>query len=349
MKNWRACLAPRGATIVEAIKTIDASGLQIALIVDENEKLLGTLTDGDVRRAILKGISLAEPVELIMNKNPRRLGQSALPEEAEELMQRYGLHHIPIVNTEGRIVGMRFSDELGATPSNFETPVVLMAGGLGSRLAPLTDDMPKPMLKVGDKPILETILESFISHGFRRFFISVNYKSDQIKSHFGNGDAWGVSIQYLEETKRLGTAGALKLLPPSDNGSLLVMNGDLLTKVNFAELLKQHTDNGAFLTTCIRQSSMQIPYGVVEYEGNVLLGIREKPVEHFFINAGIYALRHRALEHIPEDVFFDMPSLILALKKLGSPLGVFPIREYWIDIGHMAEYQRANEEYRLHF
>jgi NDP-sugar pyrophosphorylase family protein len=227
--------------------------------------------------------------------------------------------------------------------------VVLMAGGLGSRLRPLTDECPKPMLRVGNKPLLETIIETFIEQGFRRFFISVNYMADTIKEYFGDGSRWGAEIQYLEETSRLGTAGALSLLPEKPQAPLLVMNGDLLTKINFRQLLDFHREHHAQGTMCVREYEFQVPYGVVKMDHHRITGFEEKPIQRYFVNAGIYVLEPQALQHIPHGVFFDMPSLFQTLMADRQEAVVFPIREYWLDIGHMADYDRANGEFARNF
>jgi len=220
----------------------------------------------------------------------------------------------------------------------------LMAGGLGSRLGELTKDTPKPLLKVGTKPILEVILENFISHGFHRFYISVNYKAEMIRDYFGDGSRWGVEIRYLHEHKRLGTAGALSLLPDNPTLPVLVMNGDLLTKVNFRQLIDFHNETNSKATMCVREFELQVPYGVVQIANHRLRAIEEKPVQRFFVNGGIYVLSPDMLQFIPEDSFYDMPTLFDEIIARGEETSVFPIREYWIDIGRADDFERANDE-----
>jgi NDP-sugar pyrophosphorylase family protein len=221
-----------------------------------------------------------------------------------------------------------------------------MAGGLVNRLRPLTDECPKPMLKVGNKPLLETIVENFIEYGFHRFYISVNYMADVVESYFGDGSRWGVDIEYLHEEHRLGTAGALSLLPETPTEAILVMNGDLLTKVNFKQLLDFHYGHQAQATMCVREYDFQVPYGVVKIDGQRITSIDEKPIQRFFVNAGIYVLEPEALDLISSNIFFDMTTLFEKLIELKKEPAVFPIREYWLDIGHLADYNRANGEYR---
>jgi dTDP-glucose pyrophosphorylase/predicted transcriptional regulator len=344
MKKWKEVLVSPQTSLREAAQILDANALQIVLVVDEERRLLGTITDGDIRRGILKGIALTEPVSVVMNPRPSvaRIEDSRDSILAE--MKRKSLHHMPLVDKAGRVVGLDTLDEL-INPPIKENWVVLMAGGLGSRLRPLTNDCPKPMLKVGGKPLLETILENFIEHGFCHFYISVNYMSEVVKSHFGDGSRWGVDICYLHEDQRLGTAGALSLLPEKNNGPLIVMNGDLLTKVNFRQLLEFHSEHNAHATMCVREYDFQVPYGVVKIENHRITGIDEKPTQRFFVNAGIYVLDSQALDLIFPNTFFDMPSLFEKLIEQQKETVVFPIREYWLDIGHMADFDRANGEY----
>jgi dTDP-glucose pyrophosphorylase len=327
-----------------AVQALDASELQIVLVVDAERHLAGTVTDGDVRRGILKGVSLDETVQRIMNPAPTTVSTNDSRESVLALMQRKQLRHIPVIDQSGRVVGLETLDGLVQSQAK-PNRVVLMAGGLGSRLQPLTDDCPKPMLRVGTKPLLETILESFIDFGFRRFSIAVNYLADVVQAHFGDGSRWGVDIDYLRETRQLGTAGALSLLPEIPTEPLLVMNGDVLTKVNFGQLLDFHNGHRASATMCVREYDFQIPYGVVRIDRHRIAGIEEKPVQRFFVNAGIYVLEPNVLRLLPTNERFDMPTLFGKLIEHGHETSVFPIREYWLDIGQMADYDRANGEF----
>ena len=348
MTSWKDILLPPNASIRDAIRVLDNSAKQIVLIVDEDKVLLGTVTDGDIRRGILKGMGLDIPVREIMNPDPTCLRAGEVKENILAAMQRKRLHQIPTVDENRRVVGLEVLDEL-LYKRERPNAVVLMAGGLGMRLRPLTENCPKPMLKVGNKPLLETILENFIEYGFRRFYFSVNYMADMVESHFGDGSPWGVEITYIHENQRMGTAGALSLLPGKQDFPLLVMNGDLLTKVNFEQLLAFHVEHHAQATMCVREYDFQVPYGVVRIDNHRVAGIDEKPVKKFFINAGIYVLEPETLDLIPNDVYFDMPRLFDKLIELKKITSAFPVREYWIDIGHMADYDRANGEYGVIF
>lgn len=335
-------------TILEAIKAIDAGGIQIAIIADSAGTLLGTVTDGDVRRGLLAGIGTDQPVRLIMNPKPRILKHGYTREAAIEMMRRLSIHQLPVVNAENQITGIELFDDLVA-PREEHTWVVLMAGGLGTRLRPLTENLPKPMIPVGGRPLLETIVRNFETQGYRRIFLSVNYKSEIIREHFGDGLKFGVSIEYLTEDKRMGTAGALSLLPSLPLGPVIVMNGDLLTSVNFRHLVDFHRQQGARATMCVREYSFQVPYGVVKTEGSRLIALEEKPVHNFFVNAGVYVIDPSALVLLPPDTPFDMPQLFEAIASNGGTTSVFPIHEYWLDIGRIDDLERAQDDFRKVF
>lgn len=344
MRFWKDTLISPSTSIMNALRIIDIGALKIALVVNEKYQLIGTVTDGDIRRGILRGISLESPVSTIMKSDPITANVNDSRETILSIMKSKAIHHIPVVDEQGRIVNVELIEEL-VVKNSYPNAVVLMAGGLGTRLSPLTDDTPKPLLKVGTKPILETILESFIEHGFYNFYLSVNYKADMIMDYFGNGEKWGVHIQYIHESKRLGTAGALSLINDFPSEPLIVMNGDLLTKVNYSHLIDFHTDNDSAATMCVREYEFQVPYGVVKVDDHRLVSIEEKPVQRFFVSGGIYVLNPRVIELIPSDTFYDMPTLFEKLIDNQEETSVFPIREYWIDIGRMDDFHRANEEY----
>ncbi|ANB56053.1 nucleotidyl transferase family protein [Anoxybacillus sp. B7M1] len=344
MRNWKELLVSPSTSIIETMKNIDQNAAQIALVVDDDFRLLGTVTDGDIRRGILRGISLDDQVSKVMNKNPITMKKGASKQAIKRVFQEKKLRQLPILNKNNQVVDVIFSDVLFDSAS-FDNWVVLMAGGLGTRLRPLTEHIPKPMLTVGTKPILQTILESFIEHGFHQFYFSVNYKREIIKEYFGDGLGWGINIQYLDEDRRLGTAGALSLFTEKPTKPIIVMNGDILTKVNFQQLLQFHEENGSVATMCVREYQHQVPYGVVRTEGTMLCSIEEKPIERYFVNAGIYVLNPEVLELIPENKYFDMPSLFESIIKLQKKTNVFPIREYWLDIGQIPDFEKANLEF----
>lgn len=344
MKEWRKVKISPSASILEAMRLIDESAYQIALVADEYDRLLGTVTDGDIRRGILRGIELSEPVQTIMNPTPIYITKSDSHHKILSLFQQKGLRQLPIVGDDRIILGIELAEDYAVQKRN-DNWVVLMAGGLGTRLYPLTTNVPKPMLAVGEKPILETILESFIEHGFHQFYLSVNFKKEIIKSYFSDGSKWGVTIRYLDESQRLGTAGALSMLPVTIHKPIIVMNGDILTKVNFQHLIDFHIETNTMATMCVREYHHQVPYGVVRTVGDRLLTIEEKPTHKYFVNAGIYVLNPEALRFVPQNDFFDMPTLFEKLIHLNYTTSAFPIREYWLDIGRMSDFERANTDY----
>ena len=263
MDEWRETLIGANATIHEAIREIDRVSSQIVLVVDEQQKLLGTVTDGDIRRGILRGLSYEEPVTKIMKKNPVTTGKNVSKNEILELMRINDVARIPVLNEKGQVVGIEFLDNFLSKPTKKDNIVVLMAGGLGSRLRPLTEECPKPMLLIGGRPLMEIILLNFIEDGFHRFYISVNYKADVIEAYFKDGSKWGVEIQYLREKEKMGTAGSLSMLPENINEPVIVMNSDLLTKVNFNQFLEFHKSHHSKATMAIRKYEFQVPYGAV--------------------------------------------------------------------------------------
>jgi len=330
--------------IMDVLKIIDKSSKQLAIVVDKNNKLLGTISDGDIRRAILKSISLENTVKNIYFRTPTVANINDSRESIINICTSKKIHQIPIVDDNGNLVGLEILDEL-ISKQNKSNKVVLMVGGLGTRLKPLTNTTPKPMLYVGGKPILETIISKFASYGFVNIVLCVNYKSDIIKDYFGDGNKFGVNIEYIFEEKRMGTAGALSLLIENLDEPFFVMNGDLLTNVNFEHLLNFHLESNAMATMCVREYDFQVPFGVVELDVGKIKSIKEKPTHSFFVSAGIYMLSPAVLSHIPKDEFYDMPTLFEKMIELKQNLISFPIREYWLDIGRIEEFEKANSEY----
>lgn len=344
MNNYKKILVSPTATIRRALEIIDSGSIKIALVADENEKLLGTITDGDIRRAILSGGGLDDLIEPIYYRTPTTCGVNDSKEKILQLAVTNKLYQIPIVDGEGKIVGIAEVDEL-LQPVHRTNKVVLMAGGLGTRLSPLTDTTPKPMLHVGNKPILETIIENFTKYGYTDIVLSVSYKSHMIEEYFGDGANFGVNIEYIHENKRLGTAGALSLVREKLTEPFFVMNGDLLTNINFEHMYEYHISHDAVATMAVREYDFQVPYGVVNVNDGKIISIEEKPIHKFFVSAGIYMLSPTILSHIPDAEFFDMPTLFEKLIAEKRTTVSFPIREYWLDIGRMSDYERANNEY----
>jgi dTDP-glucose pyrophosphorylase len=344
MTNVSSLCIGSDATILDAISRIDGGACQIALVVDGSQRLVGTVTDGDVRRAILRGLPLSAPVSNIMGKSPRVALVGTSNCELLRLMRVLEIHQLPLVDEEHRVVDLCSIDALleGRKRPN---RVVLMAGGLGKRLHPLTEVTPKPMLTVGGKPLLETIVETFAGSGFYRFDISLNYLGDIIREHFGDGSQWGVEIRYISETQRMGTAGCLTLLPDRPEEPFIVMNGDILTSISFPQILQFHVDNDVMATMALYEHTFQIPYGVVNVEGHNIACITEKPEYRFLINAGIYILNPEAIDFIPHHTSFDMTDLFKRLIEEKRKTAAFPIREYWLDIGSPQDLKRAEAEF----
>lgn len=344
MNSYKRTLIAPTATIRRALEIIDSGSMKIALVADAHEKLLGTITDGDIRRHILNGLGLDDPIEGIYYRTPITCGINDSKEKILQLAVAHKLYQIPIIDNESRIVGIAEVDEL-LQPAHRTNTVVLMAGGLGTRLSPLTDTMPKPMLHVGNKPILETIIENFSKYGYTDIILSVSYKSHIIEEYFGDGSKFGVKISYVHESKRMGTAGALSLIRGRLTEPFFVMNADLLTNVNFEHMHDYHIAHDALATMAVREYDFQVPYGVVNVQNGRIVSIEEKPTHKFFVSAGIYMLSPELLAMIPNDEFFDMPTLFEKLIADRHNAVSFPIREYWLDIGRMSDYEKANSEY----
>lgn len=332
------------ANVREAMAAIDRGARQVALVVDDAGRLLATVTDGDIRRGLLRGVGLDGPVTEVMHRAFTASRADEGRDAALGLMRARGLHQMPIIDAAGRLIDLAVIDEV-PTLARHDTRVVLMAGGLGTRLRPLTETVPKPMLPIGGRPILELILRNFTEQGFHSFTIALNYKGDMIRDHFGNGSRFNARIDYVEETRRMGTAGALSLIETRPDGPFIVMNGDLLTTIPCDALLRFHQETGAMGTMCARDYSLQVPYGVIEVEDTTLRRIVEKPTYSHFVNAGIYVLSPGALDHVEAGEFLDMPTLFERMIDSGARASVFPIQEYWMDIGRPEDLHKARNEF----
>jgi dTDP-glucose pyrophosphorylase len=323
------------------MRIIDRGAAQIALVVDDQKRLLGTLTDGDIRRGLLHGETLETPVERLMNRQFRFVRSGEDQAAVLEMMRREVLRQIPVLDEQGRVVELLLLQELLA-PAHLPNAVVIMAGGKGTRLRPHTEHCPKPMLPVDGKPMLEILLEQCIASGFRQFYLSVNYLKEQIIGHFGDGKAWEVSIDYLVEDEPLGTAGSLQLLPGSVQEPFLVMNGDVLTRLNPSQLLRFHFEHEAAATLCVREHVVTVPFGVVKTKGVELAGFEEKPSYRQLVNAGVYVINPQLLPLLPSDQATDMPTLLQSAQQVGHRVAVCPIHEYWIDVGRPETLEEAH-------
>ncbi|MDP1808993.1 MAG: nucleotidyltransferase family protein [Actinomycetota bacterium] len=334
------------STIRQVIQCIDGNAKGIAMIVDRDQKLIDTITDGDIRRAILANVDVDLPVKALFghrepaaSPNPVTAPAGTSDPRLLHIMTERSVRQIPLVDETGRVVDIAFLSDL---VKDYEQPLtaVVMAGGFGTRLRPLTDDLPKPMLPVGDKPLLQLIIEQLHEAGINKVNLTTHYKREVIEEHFGTGADFGVDISYVEEDQPLGTAGSLSLLEKTD-GPVLVINGDVLTRINFRAMLEFHRDHEADMTVAVRQYKFRVPYGVIETDGPMITALSEKPVVRHFINAGIYLLNPDVCRSIPNGQSYDMTDLISRLMAEGRRVVGFPLREYWLDIGQVEDYQRA--------
>ena len=341
---WKNALVKSNDSITIALDAINRGAIRSAFVVDSDMTLLGMVTDGDVRRALLQGVGLDVEVSSIMNVAPTVCQREHFSvDRVKALLETHHFLHLPIV--EGNILVDVVSLEELHTTKVIDNPVFIMAGGFGTRLRPLTDNCPKPMLHVGGKPMLERIIDRFIRQGFHRFYLSTHFMANTIKDYFGDGSKWGVSIEYVHEEEPLGTGGALGLLP-SNIGDLplILMNGDILTKVSFSRLLDFHTARGVSATMCVREYEHRVPFGVVSIDGVLVAEMVEKPIQRFFVNAGIYVVEPKLVRQVEPKTKIDMPTLLQKDMDEGGAVGTFPIYEYWLDIGQMADFERAQKD-----
>ena len=331
----------------EVISTIEAGGLRIALVLNKEKKLVGTITDGDIRRGLLRGLSLKSPIQSIIKKNYINATDKVSKKEILRMMKENGISQIPIISDEKKLIGLQISENLLPITSELLIPnyALIMAGGRGERLKPITNDCPKPLLPINGKPILEIILEQCKESGIRNFYISVYYLAEKIINYFGDGSKWNVKIDYLKEDMPLGTAGALKLLPSNFKDPIIIINGDVLTKTNFQEILKYHSKHKADITICAREHKLSSPYGVIEVEGINFKSMVEKPSFRQLVNTGIYAINPKIIKLIKPNQHIDMPELISLTKKQMKNIIVYPVHEYWIDIGKPESLNQAYYEW----
>jgi len=342
-RRWRDALLPVNATLQDAIRNLDESALQIALVVSDDGILVGTLTDGDIRRGLLRGLDLASPIDSILFREPLVVPPQLERHIVLELMRANKLRQLPVVDADRRVVFLHVWDEL-MVPKRRPNLMVIMAGGLGQRLRPYTENCPKPLLPVAGKPMLQHIIERAREEGFQRFVIAVHYLGHMIEEHFGDGSSLQVEIEYLREEKPLGTAGAMALLAPRPDEPFVVSNGDVLTDIRYGELLDFHCRNSAVATMAVRMHEWQHPFGVVHTSGVDIVGFEEKPVARNRVNAGIYALAPAALDVIDDDQPCDMPTLFDRVRARALRTIVYPMHEPWLDVGRESDYKSAQEE-----
>jgi dTDP-glucose pyrophosphorylase len=338
------------ATVRQAIEGIDAGAIEIALVVSEGRRLVGTITDGDVRRALMADVGLDDQIDQIVHRNPITAPVGSDPARLLKLMAERAVDQIPLMDGDVVADVAFIRDLVRGGHLEADNPVVLMAGGRGTRLRPLTEQTPKPMLSVGGRPLLERLLDQVREAGFSRVLMAVNYRADVIEEHFGDGSRFGVDIAYLREDRPLGSAGALRLAGSELDRPFVLMNADLLTNVNLGALMRFHQEEGNAVTVGVRLYMLELPYGVVELEGTRVTALSEKPKPKYYINAGVYAVDPSALALMPESTeSFDMTDVISLVLAHGGRVGAFAVREYWLDIGHLADYERAESDHATYF
>lgn len=343
---------PLGATVRDAVRSIEETRRTIAVVVDDDGRLFGTVSDGDIRRAILGGLDLSGPIAQATNRAPVTGSVSSSSTELLQLLRRHNLEALPVVDAGNVVVRVLHIGDLQgvAAPSGGAerySAAVVMAGGEGRRLLPLTQDRPKPMLDVGGQPVIERLVRSLARAHISRIYIATNYLSHLIEEHFGDGAEFDVDIRYLRESKFMGTAGALSLLPERPKAPLLVVNGDVLTTSDYRSLLAYHEEHQALVTVGATEYRVEIPFGVLRNEGPRVVAIEEKPSQRFLCNAGIYVLAPRAIDLVTAESRVDMTDLIEQAMAKEEKVVVFPIHEYWADIGNRADLDRARAEIDL--
>ena len=338
---WRQALLPANATIQQAIRNLDQVSIKIVLVVNDAGELEGTISDGDIRRGLLKGLDLNSPITSVIHRNalvvPPEMGRDMVM----QLMVANKIQQIPVVDERRHVVGLYLWDEITAPPVR-PNLMVIMAGGMGARLRPHTENCPKPLLLVAGKPMLEHIIERAKLEGFSRFVLAIHYLGNMIEDYFGNGERLGVRIDYLREQSPLGTAGALGLLNPRPDAPFVVTNGDVITDIRYGELLDFHIRHDAAATMAVRVHEWQHPFGVVQTQGIEISGFEEKPVARSHINAGVYALAPDALSLLSENAHCDMPTLFERLQAQAKRTVAYPMHEPWLDVGRSVDLLKAN-------
>jgi dTDP-glucose pyrophosphorylase len=340
---WRKAILPTNAIIEQAIRNLSEVSVRIVLVTNEAGVLEGTLSDGDIRRGLLKGLDLNSPIAGIIRHNPLVVPPELGRELVMQLMVANKIQQIPVVDECRHVVGLHLWDEISTTPTRSNL-MVIMAGGLGTRLHPHTENCPKPLLPVGGKPMLEHIINRAKQEGINHFVLAIHYLGHMIEAHFGNGERLGVQIDYLREETPLGTAGALRLLNPLPDAPFLVTNGDVITDIRYGELLDFHTRHAASATMAVRVHEWQHPFGVVKIQGVEIVGFEEKPIARSHINAGVYALEPEALCVLSADAHCDMPTLFERLQAKAKRAVAYPMHEPWLDVGGPLDLQLANNQ-----
>lgn len=340
---WRQAMLPANANIQQAIRNLDRGGIKIVLVVNDVDELEGTISDGDIRRGLLKGLDLNSPIASVIRHNPLVVPPEMGRDMVMQLMVANKIQQIPVVDEHHHIVGLHLWDEI-TTPPTRSNMMVIMAGGMGTRLRPHTETCPKPLLPVAGKPMLEHIIERAKLEGFSHFVLAIHYLGNMIEDYFGNGERLGVKIDYLREQSPLGTAGALGLLNPRPDTPFVVTNGDVITDIRYGELLDFHVRHAAAATMAVRLHEWQHPFGVVQTQGVEIVGFEEKPIARSHINAGVYVLEPDALSILSVDMHCDMPTLFERLQAQAKRTVAYPMHEPWLDVGRPDDLAVANNK-----
>lgn len=345
MKNWQNLVIREGETIKSVMGLFEKNNAQIAIVATQDNILVGTVTDGDIRRGILKNIDLNDSIKQVVNYKPVTVAQNTPYQEVFQKAVALDLKYIPIVNEKKEIKGVYSKEDLVSAPLR-DNPVVIMAGGEGLRMRPLTNTIPKPLVDLNGTPIIERLLVHLINQGFKDFYLSINYLGDMIENYFGDGKRWGVSISYLKEDRKLGTAGSLKLLDDRKiENNVIVLNGDLVTNINFGQLVDYHVSETADATIGAQKVFLKVPYGVINYQDNRVLSLKEKPLASYCVNCGIYVLSPNIIKEIQIDDKIDMTCLINQLTQQKKKVILFPIYEDWQDIGNLRDLEVVRQLY----
>jgi dTDP-glucose pyrophosphorylase len=343
-KFWRKALLQSGSTIRQAVQGLNYSSVKIVLVVDKEDVLQGTISDGDIRQGLLRGLDLNSSIDTVVHQTPLVVPTNIRNEMVVQLMRANRISQIPVVDEKQRVVGLHLWDEV-ATVSQRPNIMVIMAGGKGTRLMPLTENCPKPMVELAGKPMLEHIIDSGKLAGFSHFILAIHHLGHMIEDHFGDGERFDVRIDYLREQSPLGTAGALSLLDPRPEVPFVVTNGDVVTDIQYGDIVDFHNGHDASATMAVRVHEWQHPYGVVRTEGVNIIGFDEKPIARSHINAGVYVLSPNALAELEADVSCDMPTLFERLQEKSERIVAYPMHEPWLDVGRPADLDKANEKY----
>lgn len=341
--NLKDILIHANCTIREVLEKLNRGGKGIVLVIDDEQRLIGTITDGDVRRAILKGASIDDEINGIVHKNPIYIEEGATKEKIKDIFIRRAIKQIPVIDRKGIVVDLISINDI-LIPEGKDHPVIIMAGGLGTRLKDLTKEVPKPMLKVGQDPILYHIINNFKQYGYNKMLITVNYKAKIIENYFQDGYAYGVKISYIKEKERLGTAGGIKLAEDYLDKPFFVINGDIFTNLNVDNMMKYHLDNEFDLTIAVKEYFYKVPYGVIKTNGDMVKSVNEKPETKYLINGGIYCLNPEAIKLIPNGKYYEITDLINTCIEKGLKVGYYKIEEYWMDIGKLEDYYKVNDD-----